>query len=717
VVLLFGLTAFTGAGLLFLVQPMVAKLLLPSYGGSPMVWNTSTLFFQVLLLLGYLYVHVSTTRLGRRQPWLQAAVLALPLLALPLALPAQAVPPEGADPALWLLRTLLLAVGLPFLVLATTSTALQRWFSWLGHPRSADPYFLYAASNAGSFVGLLAYPFLLEPLLTLAQQRAVWSMAYAAFVAMFLACGALTLVRGRVTAPSVREGAAATKERLTWSRRGRWLFLAFVPSSLMLGVTTFITTDVAALPLLWVLPLAIYLATFVVAFGRSRRVVSPGLVLAAASVAVACLVSALRPGLLPLSLALVLHLGGLALVALAAHSVLAADRPSPERLTEYFVVVAVGGAMGGLLNGLLAPVVFDSPVEYPLVLALVPVAGFGLLVPGLSPLDQGRSVARRATLMLLPVLLAGAGAAGLVVGFAPVLSGLMLILGLAGIASILAGRPAVLVGLAVGAVAATALVGSPVVQDRTFFGTYRVSATAEVHSLRHGTTLHGLQWQDERRDQPTTYYARSGPLGDVFAALEDPEDPPRVGGVGLGAGTIAAYGVAGQQMRFYEIDPAIRDIATDPDLFTFLADSAADTDVVVGDGRLRVEEEPDDTFDLLVLDAFSSDAIPVHLLTLEAFEVYDRVTADDGLIAVHVSNRHFTLDPVVLAAARELGLTGVVRSASGGDDGATLARWVVLSRTEGSLADLVDREGWEPLDGEARLWTDDYSSVVGVLRL
>ena len=716
-VLLFGLTAFTGAGLLFLVQPMVAKLLLPSYGGSPMVWNTSTLFFQVLLLAGYLYVHFSTTRLGRRQPWVQAAVLALPLLALPLALPDSAVPPAGADPALWLLRTLLLAVGLPFAVLATTSTALQRWFSWLGHPRSPDPYFLYAASNAGSFVGLLAYPFLLEPLLTLAQQRAVWSGAYLVFVALFLACGALTLARARVAAPSVRAGEAATREPLTWSRRGRWLFLAFVPSSLMLGVTTFITTDVAALPLLWVLPLATYLATFVVAFGRRSRIVSPGLVLAAASVAVACLVSALRPGLLPLSLALALHLGGLALIALAAHSVLAADRPSPERLTEFFVVVAVGGAMGGLLNGLLAPVIFNSPVEYPLVLALVPVVGLGLLVPGLSPLDGGRHVVRRATFMLLPVLLAAAGAVGLIAGLVPLLSGVVLVAGLVGIASVLASRPAVLAGLAVVAVAATALAGSPVVQERTFFGTYRVFASEDMHSLRHGTTLHGLQWLDERRTEPTTYYARSGPLGDVFEVLDDPDGPPRVGGIGLGTGTIAAYGMAGQQMRFYEIDPAMEEIAEDQDLFSFLADSAADTDVVVGDGRLRADEEPAGAFDLLVLDAFSSDAIPVHLLTLEAFEIYDRVTADDGLIAVHVSNRHFTLDPVVLGAARELGLTGVVRSAPGGDDGAAASRWVVLSRTEGSLVELSGLEGWEPLDGEPRLWTDDYSSLVGVLRL
>jgi hypothetical protein len=489
-----------------------------------------------------------------------------------------------------------------------------------------------------------------------------------------------------------------------------------VPSSLMLGVTTFITTDVAALPLLWVLPLAIYLATFVVAFGRRSRIVSPGLVLAAASVAVACLVSALRPGLLPLSLALVLHLGGLALIALAAHSVLAADRPSPERLTEFFVVVAVGGAMGGLLNGLLAPVVFDSPVEYPLVLALVPVVGLGLLVPGLSRLDQGRNAVRRAALMLLPVLLAAAGAVGLVAGLVPVLSGVLLVAGLVGIASILAGRPAVLAGLAVGAVAATALAGSPVVQERTFFGTYRVFASDETHSLRHGTTLHGLQWLDERRTEPTTYYARSGPLGDVFEVLDDPDDPPRVGGVGLGTGTIAAYGVAGQQMRFYEIDPAMEEIAEDPDLFSFLADSAADTDVVVGDGRLRVDEEPDGAFDLLVLDAFSSDAIPVHLLTLEAFEIYDRVTADDGLIAVHVSNRHFRLAPVVLGAADVIGMVGVYRAVGASEDGAAPARWVVLSSTEASLAELSGRDGWQPLAGESRLWTDDYSSLVGLLR-
>lgn len=721
---LFATTAFVGAGLLFVVQPMIAKLILPSYGGSATVWSTSSLFFQVLLLAAYGYAHLSTRRLGRRwQPRAHLVVLLLPIVALPVAIPSDAAPAADASPVLWLLRTLVLVIGLPFLVVATTGPLLQRWYSWGDSHRAHDPYFLFAASNLGSFGGLLAYPFLIEPTLSLDAQRAAWSVGFGVFVLLTGTC-ALTVRRRAGTVDEVEvagsEVAAASRPAVSSGLTRRqvltWTGLAFLPSSLMLGVTAHITTDIAAIPLLWVVPLAIYLATFVVAFARTTRTPPVAVTRVAVTSAFVIVVGSLESGAVPVVPAVAANLLMLALVGYAAHARLAAERPPADHLTAFYLVVATGGALGGLLNGLVAPMLFDRVWEYPLALMAVP-----LLLVGLAA-DQGS--------WLLQQLHANRVRAALVIALitmVPLLARLAIWLGVRGtlgvtlilLASGLVGwwiaqvPRALLLGLVlVFALSAVGETRSVIEQSRTFFGSYTVHARGGLHELVHGTTVHGRQFQDPaRRDVPTTYYSRGGPLGQVFASRSFSS----VAAVGLGTGTVAAYGEPGQRMTFYEIDAEVVRIAEDPELFTFVADSAADIDMVVGDGRLALADEPPGSFDLVILDAFSSDSIPVHLLTEEAMAMYvDRLTAE-GLLMVHISNRVFDLEPVLASTAERLGLASAIGRGGGSEEGVESV-WVALSRDSGEVATLLGEEGWRALGPDRVRWTDDYSSILSVFR-
>jgi hypothetical protein len=709
---IFTLTAFTGACLLFVVQPMIARMLLPSYGGSATVWSTSSLFFQVLLLLGYLYAHLSTQRLGRAwQPKVHLLVLLVPLVVLPIALPADAAPTE-ASPALWLLRTLAIVIGLPFVVVSTTGPLLQTWYSWTDAHRAEDPYFLFAASNLGSFGGLLAYPFLIEPHLTLAQQRLSWSVGFGVFVVLTGTCGVATM-RSRGSRPEKRTEVLSV-QGLDRIRVLRWLALAFLPSALMLAVTAHVSTNIAPIPLLWVIPLAIYLGTFVAAFARTSREVPRRATHLAVGAAFAAAIGGLLPGGFALA-QVALQMVMLALVGYAAHARLAADRPSTDRLTTYYLVVASGGALGGLLNGLLAPVVFDRVLEYPLVMVCVPLLMIGVVKP--TARDSRSEWAR----FVAPVVLAAVALGGLtgwvstfVLGHnlwalgMPCLIALALALGLR-----LAYEYKLLI------VALVVIFGSQIVFDqvtaidqrRTFFGSYRVSEAGGQHRLVHGTTVHGTQFLDQRASEPTSYYARTGPLGEIFrqGSYRD------IAIIGLGAGTIAAYGEPGMRMTYFEIDPEIVDVAEDPAYFTYLRDSGAEIRTVVGDGRLKLGEEPEGGFDLIVLDAFSSDAIPMHLLTVEAMRTYADHLSADGRLVVHISNRVFDLEPVLVGAAHELGWSGAV-GYGGSGEGASVSEWAVLTPRPDEAAGFAASPGWTLLGGPSVTWTDDYSSILSVLR-
>jgi hypothetical protein len=716
---LYTVTAFLGAGLLFLVEPLVAKLLLPSYGGSATVWSTCTLFFQTLLLLAYGYCHWSTSRL--RRPWQPRAhllVLLLPVLVLPLAVPVDAAPPAGAMPAVWLIRTLVLLVGLPFAVVATTGPLLQKWYSWTSGPRADDPYFLFAASNLGSFVGLLAYPLLVEPRLTLAEQRAWWSLAYAVFLALTAGC-ALVAARRRPGLPAAVPVPRPDLVRPSPRRMLMWALLAMLPSTLMLGVTTHLSTDVAPIPLLWVVPLALYLGSFVLAFGRRSRAIPVTATRVAVALGLVEVLVALCGPALPIYVSITTSLLMLATVAYAAHARLAVDRPDTEQLTLFYLVVAAGGVLGGLLNGLVAPAVFSSVLEYPIALSAVP-----LLLVGVVALQPGRlsrqvrtNLVRATCIAIVGCLVVLGLRAGITVQAGNLLVVSVLLMVTLAVGWLLAQHPALSLTAVLFLYGSNIVVGTQgIEQTRTFYGTYRVLDDGTKHTFVHGTTVHGTQFLDPaRRSVPTTYYSPQGPVGDIFAAANG-EGLRSVGAVGLGTGTLAAYGRPGQRFTFFELDPGVVRIAENPAYFSYLHDSRASIKTVTGDGRLGLSRTPAGSFDLIVLDAFSSDAIPVHLLTEEAITMYAGRLADGGSLAFHISNRVFDLRPVLHSAAARMGWRVLVAASTSETPGRLLSEWVVMGPANDTLATLANRPGWTTLGGPRISWTDDYSSVLSVLR-
>jgi hypothetical protein len=727
--ILYGTTIFVGASLLFLVQPMFARMALPLLGGAPAVWNTAMVFYQAALLAGYAYAHWLTRRLGGRgQAGVHLLVLLLPALILPIAIPAGWAPPGGASPVLPLLLLLAVAVGPPFFALSATSPLLQAWFARTGHPGARDPYVLYAASNLGSMLALLAYPVLVEPTLRLEAQSRLWALGYGALVLLMGAC-ALTAWRPKdpggvaVPAADAAPGAAApgAGRPVTAARRARWVVLALVPSSLMLSVTTYLTTDIAAIPLLWVVPLAIYLLTFILVFGRRRRVPHRVWVEALPLAMLPLVLVLLSRANEPLALIVPTHLGAFFVIAMVCHGELARDRPDPRHLTAFYLWLSVGGVLGGAFTALLAPVLFTEVVEYPLVLVLAP-----LLAARPPGAWTGRL--RRALDVALPLALGGAA---LVVvqqiergrlgadAIGPAL-GLLLLVCLA-----FARRP---LRFALG-MAALLLVGSTHPGDegrrqyaeRSFFGVSRVTRdrTGQYHLLMHGTTLHGMQALDPaRRHEPLTYFHPTGPLGDLFAASNGTVRRRAVAVVGLGAGSLACYGRPDERWTFYEIDPTVLRIASDSRFFTFLRDCPTRLFVLLGDARLVLAGAPDASYDLIILDAYSSDAPPMHLITLDAVRLYLRKLAPNGLLAFNISNRHLVLEPVLGTIARAAGLVAHVRndvevSAAERRAGKIESQWVVMGRRAEDLGALARDPRWTVAAAPAHAapWTDDFASL------
>lgn len=702
---LFVATSFLGSFLLFLVQPMVAKFLLPLVGGSTALWTTAMVFFQVTLLIGYGFAHLSTNRLGmRRHVPAQLVILAVPLLVLPIAVPGGWQLDRSLPTSLWVLWALLVMVALPFFALATASPTLQRWFSVTTHPHAGDPYFLYAAGNVGSVLALLIYPLVLEPLLSSRGQAQLWSGVYVAFLVGFVACGAVVRRADTVAALGLDVDIDAGPA-IDWSRRGRWLLWSFVPSALMLGVTAHISTDLGSFPLLWVIPLLLYLSTFIIAFGADsdRRSGLAGRVVWLGAPIVVLTFFA------PVSLALLLgaiHLVWFFAAALVAHSRLAADRPAASRLTEFYVMLSVGGALGGVFASLLAPAIFESILEYPIAIGLV------LLI---TPLAQGvRSAAFPSGAPALTALVALVLAVLLV-------PEMILALGLA--AAILAYLTrGAQVSIAILLVALMATPGNlpssdRIFRDRSFFGMYTVTDQDDgSRIIQSGTTLHGRQFLDAQRSgNPVSYYFGSGPAGQVFLSRSDRDE---VGVVGLGAGALAGFGRPGDKYTFYEIDQLVVDIASDTDLFTYLADSQADITVDVVDGRLGLQEAKPQ-FDIVVVDAFSSDAIPIHLLTREAVQLYLDRLAPGGVVLMHISNRHFDLGPVLGRIGSDLGATALIQTyapdAAELEAGASNSDWIVMAEDPASL-DPLDLERWDQLSDSGPLWTDDWSNPLAALK-
>jgi len=725
-VLLFAATLFLSSLLMFVLEPIVAKTVLPILGGTPMVWNTCVLFFQILLLGGYAYAHGVTNWLGPRLSGVAyAVVLVLPFATLPFGLAPDVQPPSGSNPVGWLLWTLTKSIGLPFFALAATAPMLQRWFADTDHPSANDPYFLYAASNLGSLLALVTYPVVVEPALRLRVQNNLWAITYGVFVL----AAALAIVAGwrrraqaaGVQAQSAGANDAGAAERLTWERRVTWIVLAFIPSSLMLAVTTYFSTDIAPVPLFWIAPLALYLLTFVAAFGtRAASVRSFADRFMPLAVLPLVVLMIARLGL-PLGLAIPLHLGAFTLAALVCHGRLAGIRPHPAHLTEFYFWIAFGGMLGGVFNTLAAPLVFSQIIEYPLVLVLALAARFGRRPE--SALSWSLND------LLVPVGVGALCAAAIV--WHPGGDANPLFVASLGVPAFVAFTQSkaamrfaasVATMLVAGSLAANAQAQALYV-SRTFFGVYRLTMDQERqhHALFHGTTLHGMQALDPaQQTEPLTYFNREGPIGQAFAAL--PARASRdIAVVGLGIGTLASYRTPGQQWTFYEIDPEVEHIARAEKYFTFMRSCGDACRVVLGDARLSLARTQQQ-YGVIVLDAFSSDAIPIHLMTSEALGLYLSRLAPGGALAFHISNRHLNLAPVLARTALSHGLA-VRWQRHNTNQRITPAlfssTWMVMARNDGDLGPLATDQRWRvpAIPPSTPLWTDDFSNIVSVLNL
>ncbi len=728
-----GLSAF----LLFSVQPLVGRLVLPVFGGTPAVWATILFFFQAVLLAGYLYGHVSVTRFGRAGPVIHLLLAGTALASLLLA-PARIAELRTQDvtPVVDLLRILFVVVGLPALVLTTTTPLVSGWFATARRAHGGDPYWLYALSNGGSLLALLAYPLLIEPNLGLQQQRGWWTVGYGALVAL-LAVAAWRIVpemRGRRTeVADPPSGTRSPGAAVDWPRRLRWLLLAAIPSGLLSAVTNFITTDLVSAPLLWVAPLAIYLTSFIIAFSPRGGWLIRLSVLAAPAMITLLWVPYGSAGGWPLIVILAMELGAFGIVATALHGRLAQDRPPPAFLTEFYLTLASGGALASAFVAVLAPLVFPGVWEYPILLlgALVALA---VVAPSFA---RSTRVGRGLDLSPFVVGFRGRMTPYLVVGAAMIvgLAATEALATEAGIRWLLVGGLVLLVGarpwfLALSTafvlVLATFVLRPPAeFSARSFFGVTEVleSADGQLKLLMNGTTVHGSQSTDaSKRRTPQSYYVRSGPIGDLFGLIEARVAAGRtaeIGVAGLGGGALAAYVEPGVAMTFFEIDPVVVEVAGDGRYFTYLADAPEPPSIVLGDARLSLAAEPDGRFDLLILDAFSSDSPPVHLLTVEAIADELRTVKPDGMIAFHVSNRYYDLTPPIAAGVRGQGLTILERWQAVGEvrePGENPSHWLVASRDPSVILGLR-AAGWTDVIPAERPFTDDYADLIRYLRI
>ena len=736
---LFAVTVFASAALVFLVEPMVAKLVLPRLGGSPSVWNTSLAFFQVALLAGYAYAHgLQRLRTLRAQALAHGGVLLLAALALPLRINELVGPPSSNHPTLWLLGVLAVSIGAPFAALSATAPLVQAWHARVfGTGEGREPYVLYAASNLGSLLALLAYPLIVEPGLTLHAQRFGWSGGYAAFL-LLMAGLAIVVVRagGAGGARAVTE--ASHLPPIAWRERLTWVALAAIPSSLMLGVTTYITTDVASAPFLWVLPLALYLLTFIIAFQARPAIPRDITLLLQAALVSGC--AALIPfAASPFAILLPVNLGAFFFTALMCHRALVARRPDPAQLTEFYFWMSLGGVVGGSFNAFLAPVIFDNVWEYPLVLVLA-----GLVRP------WGDWKVERTTWAMVILGVAAGVAMPVLNTFVaphlyakPIVGGftqadlfdlaVKLCLGLGVIAAYLVRSRALLFT----AVIVVLSLGANAAADRTdtthswrsFFGVLRQSHTmvpalgGPVRMLSHGTTLHGAQavtptW----RCNPLVYYAQTSPIGQVFLAQEREKPGLRIGAVGLGTGSVAAYVRKYDKLTFFEIDPLVIRISSDPGHFSYTSLCAkGEVDYVLGDARLTVAKQPLGAFDILLIDAFSSDAVPTHLLTTEAVRGYLTHLKPDGVLILHLSNRNLDLNGPAQAVAKAAGGVALIQHYRP-DVEKERAGWpspedaVIVARSPAGLARFANDARWQPTEPDkVRPWTDDYTNLFGAL--
>jgi hypothetical protein len=722
----FAAAIFLSAALLFAVQPMFTKMVLPRLGGTPSVWSVAMVFFQAVLLAGYAYAHALTKYLpGKRSIVVHLVVMCAATLFLPLAIASWwGRPPADATAALWLLGLFAVSIGLPFFALSANGPLLQAWFARTDHPSAANPYFLYAASNIGSFLALISYPFVMEPLTTLGQQTRGWAVLFLALIALIAWCGVLMLRSARTDAPAMH---STFEPPPSWRNAARWVALAAVPSALLISVTSHISTDIAAAPFMWVIPLALYLATFVIVF-QTKPILRHDWMVAIEPMFIVALVGIMVLDIRQYVLALLaLNVVAFFVITLVCHGELSRSRPAAQHLTAFYMWMSAGGVIGGIFAGLIAPNVFSWVLEYPLLIVLAILCRPGVVMP----------TDTRTRLLWL-----GAAAVVAVVAFPGLTEryvtdektfnwtiGAMLV-----VAGLVSREPLPFAAV----IAVVFVIGNAYRPDsevretmRSFFGVHKITETVDgrFRVFLHGTTIHGAERLRDDAGEPITgrpplitYYHENSPMGVTVKAVR-----ARVGGpihvavVGLGTGTFACFSEPGDSFKFYEIDASVEKLARTSGRFHYLSECAPDIPVVLGDARLTLAESPD-RYDLIVLDAFSSDAIPIHLMTREAMATYVAKLSPGGIVMMHISNRHLELGSVVAGIAHANGLVSRVnnRGARDDEDDAKYiftSNVVISAREEKDFGQLLEDKDWTELDIDAtqRVWTDDYSNVVGAI--
>jgi hypothetical protein len=744
---IYTITIFISAFLLFLIQPMISKLLLPQLGGSPAVWNTSMMFFQILLLLGYTYTHITSKWLGaKNQSLLHIAVLLLSILWLPISLNTTIGFSSSEYPISWLITSLFLSVGMPFFMLAASSPLLQLWMANTIHRHAQNPYFLYSASNIGSLLALLSYPFVIEPTLTLVAQTNGWSMLYIVYVLFIAGCAYYlrkhwSANRSAADVEAVESAPPEAKMKLYW------VALAFFPSSLMLGLTTYITTDIASLPLFWIIPLALYLLTFIIAFSKYVRITDYALY--AQNILVPLVAFTMVFSIQYPYINMTLHVLTFFATTIVCHGTLARKKPNAKYLTEYYVWLSFGGMLGGVFNAIVAPYIFSSPIEYTLAfigaLAVRPILGtyanpnrerkLDFLIPlGFAAvlasiyfvtnhylLEYGsflRSSDSKQSMMASPAIASSIQTAFIVVLY------LIVMLGVDHTYK----RPLRLMLLIVSLFISSHFTVLMLTEkdtdrrtytNRNFFGITKISVDGEIVQMTHGTTDHGFQNHHPKyKGWLSSYYVMLGP---VMKYLDSHLQNYPYAVIGLGTGTSACAGHKNQVVDFYEIDPDMVRIATNPEFFTYLRDCPTTYNIILGDGRIQIAKAADKRYGLIIVDAFSSDAIPVHLLTREAIAIYASKLADNGVIALHISNRHLNLLPITLAAAVDAGFEAIVpQYRKELNELEYASQWVLLTHDPAYFArakkeaphwiKLKTKENYIP-----RPWTDNYSNIIKLL--
>ena len=730
VLIVYTFAIFVSALLLFSVQPLFTKMVLPRLGGSTAVWSVAMVFFQSLLLAGYAYAHYLMQLRNRLIPVaVHLVLLVIALLTLPLSIANGWGEPPTSGYAFWLLGLFAVSIGLPFFALAANNPLLQAWFVRTGHPSGPDPYFLYASSNIGSFLALLSYPVLLEPMFTLRAQNLIWTGGYALLIVLIASCGVLLLRSPAVAGVDLDDAEAPAPP---WILRARWIFLAAVPSGLLIAVTAHISTDVAAAPLLWVLPLSLYLLTWVLVF-QSHPLLPHKWMLMAQPLAITGVIVLLAVGG---EQNLLLTLGGHQLcffvIAMACHGELARTRPAAKYLTGFYVALSFGGMVGGFFAGLLAPFMFSWIAEYPILLALA-----ALCRPpgGEERFPRWSSWYWPFLAVLAVVLIAPSWSNGKIMSWlvahrvwvAAAVGALSALLAL----GLNANRWKIFATVAVALVLIRAYPADEgrVETVRSFFGVHKIVVTprGRYHVLMHGTTIHGAEKFRNNdgtpvtgRPEAITYYHRDGGIGQAIAAVRERKGGPiRVAVIGLGAGTLTCASEPGENWKFFEIDQTMVDTARDPKYFTYIQNCEPDLKPVIGDARLTFAKEPDGLYDLIIVDAYSSDAIPIHLATVEAMKIYKDKLAPQGAVVMHVSNRHLELSSVVVGIAEENDLKSWVYSEdSNRDNEYIFATSVVVSaREEADVGKLASSENWtlDEAEENQRVWTDDYSNVLGAV--